>query len=204
MRQSARTPIVDHLTVDEIERLLEALDVGRYGARSVALGLMLWGTGAKISELLGAPIGSLRLHDGETGRLELGDREVVVPARALAAALRYLESRGSPRRGVIFEGQRGGALDRTTVWRMFRCAAARSGLQDRKPGGRWRIHPQTLRNSYAVQMLRAGAEVWEVQRQLGLTISRMEPYLEVIAGEGAAVRHPMGRVEPRSAVSSQR
>ena len=163
------------LAVSDVERLLAAAGTGDpLGLRDVALLEFLYGTGARISEAVGAVADDLELAEqtptailhgkgGRTRLVPLGGyaREALaaylVRARpALAAAAR----RGT-RAGIVFLNARGGPLSRQGAWTILRRSAERAGLDPT------RISPHTLRHSFATHLLDGGADVRVVQELLG-------------------------------------
>jgi len=162
------------LEVAEVEKLLAAAGGpgGARGLRDRALLELLYGTGARVSEAVGACVddldldeGTLTLH-GKGGRV----RRVPVGRYARDAVRAWLTSgrpelagtgRGGP---ALFLNQRGGRLSRQSAWAILRSAAARAGLPLTGPRG---ISPHTLRHSYATHLLDGGADVRVVQELLG-------------------------------------
>ncbi len=176
------------IAVPEVERLIAAAAAGD-GAdrlrplRDRALLELLYGTGARISEVVGLDVDDLgftavppgglpdRQEPPATVRLSgKGGRDRLVPvgryarealeaylvrARpALAAATRRVSA--SP---AVFLNARGGRLTRQGAWAVLKAAAARAGLGD--------VSPHTLRHSYATHLLDGGADVRVVQELLG-------------------------------------
>jgi integrase/recombinase XerD len=168
------------LATDEVERLLAAVrpaaadDVR--GLRDAALLEFLYGTGARISEAVGACVDDLDPDEQVVTLHGKGGRSRVVPVGryAVAAVQAWLvrarpalaaRGRGSP---ALFLNNRGGPLSRQGAWGVLRAAAERAGLH---PGGSAararRISPHTLRHSYATHLLDGGADVRVVQELLG-------------------------------------
>jgi integrase/recombinase XerD len=137
--------------------------------RDRALLEFLYGTGARISEAVGAAIDDLDLSDGTALLRGKGGRSRLVPVGgyAIAAIDAYLV-RGRPElaragRGLpaIFLNARGGRLSRQSAWSILRGAAAAAGLDPTA------ISPHTLRHSFATHLLDGGADVRVVQELLG-------------------------------------
>lgn len=158
------------LTPDETLRLLAACPSGRIGTRNRALLATLWRSGLRIHEAL-----LLRPH-----HVDFGNREVTV-----------LRGKGGKRRVAGIDN---GALEILTVWLEVReglsipvdaplfCtvsrpnpgqplwqAQVRASMHElgRKAGIPKRVHPHGLRHSLAVDLLREGAPLPYIQRQLG-------------------------------------
>ncbi len=167
------------LPVDDVIQLLEAGGPVSAAGAEAPLGLrdralleFLYGTGARISEAVGAAVDDL---DTDTGAVLLrgkGGRNRLVPigGYAVAALHAYLvrarpglaaAGRGTP---AVFLNSRGGPLSRQGAWAILRGAARRAGLPDAGPQA---VSPHTLRHSYATHLLDGGADVRVVQELLG-------------------------------------
>ncbi|MDM4718613.1 site-specific tyrosine recombinase XerD [Micromonospora sp. WMMA1363] len=167
------------LPVDDVIRLLEA--AGPVTATGGGAGLalrdralleFLYGTGARISEAVGAALDDLDTVEGTVLLCGKGGRSRLVPIGGYAVeALRaYLVrarpalaagGRGTP---VVFRNARGGPLSRQGAWTILRRAAQRAGLP---VDGSAAVSPHTLRHSYATHLLDGGADVRVVQELLG-------------------------------------
>jgi integrase/recombinase XerD len=159
------------VSVDEVLRLLDAAGVGEgpLPLRDRALLEFLYGTGARISEAVGAAVDDVDLGAGAVLLRGKGGRSRLVPVGGYArrATEAYLvrgrpalagAGRGSG--GALFLNARGGALSRQGAWMILRRAARRAGLDSP-------ISPHTLRHSFATHLLDGGADVRVVQELLG-------------------------------------
>lgn len=162
------------LSESEIERLLDQV-VGDdpMARRDRAILEVLYGTGARISEVCALGLGDVDL-DGSLLRLfGKGSKERVVPlgrhARvALAAWLddggRPIVAREHPAKrtdaDAVFLNARGGRLGRQGAWGVVRRHGESAGLGDR-------LTPHVLRHSCATHMLDHGADIRAVQELLG-------------------------------------
>ena len=197
------------LTVDEVSRLLDAAAVGVASGPAASLGLrdralleFLYGTGARISEAVGATIDDLELESatvvlhGKGGR----SRRVPIGGYATDAVQAYLV-RGRPAlvaKGwgtpAVFLNGRGGPLSRQSAWTVLRRAAAAAGLPVDGPRA---VSPHTLRHSYATHLLDGGADVRVVQELLGhASVTTTQVYTLVTVErlrEVYATSHPRAR-----------
>ncbi len=192
------------LDLDKIEALLAA--PGRDGPlalRDTALLEFLYGTGARISEAVGAAVDDLELAGGKdsTDSSVLlrgkGGRSRLVPVGRLAeAAVSGYLTRGRPalatgRSPALFLNSRGGALSRQSAWTILRTAAGRAGLDPAS------LSPHTLRHSYATHLLDGGADVRVVQELLGhASVTTTQIYTLVTVDrlrEVYATAHPRAR-----------
>jgi integrase/recombinase XerD len=191
------------LDVDQVTRLLAIPDDSPLGLRDKALLEFLYGTGARISEAVGAAIDDLELGEppaavlhGKGGRARL----VPVGGYARAALQAYLvrsrpglaaAGRGTP---IVFLNARGGPLSRQSAWTILRRTAAAAGLPT---GGAHAVSPHTLRHSYATHLLDGGADVRVVQELLGhASVTTTQVYTLVTVDrlrEVYATAHPRAR-----------
>jgi integrase/recombinase XerD len=196
------------LDVDQVSRLLAVgddtpLGLTPLGLRDKALLEFLYGTGARISEAVGAAIDDLDLDDEPAAVLHgKGGRTRLVPVGGYAkAALEAYLVRGRPAlaargRGTpaVFLNARGGSLSRQSAWTILHRAAAAAGLPVDGPHA---VSPHTLRHSYATHLLDGGADVRVVQELLGhASVTTTQVYTLVTVDrlrEVYATAHPRAR-----------
>ncbi|MBI2710193.1 MAG: tyrosine recombinase XerD [Actinobacteria bacterium] len=169
---------------DEVARLLDTVQGDDVMARrDRAILEVLYGTGMRISELVGLSLGDVDLVDGLARVLGKGGKERIVPVGRYAstAVARWLEPGGRPqlvparwaRRGdaeALLLNARGGRLSRQGAWGVVRRHALAAGLADR-------LTPHVLRHSCATHMLDHGADIRAVQELLGhASISTTQVY----------------------------
>ena len=130
------------LDVDQVHKLLSTMDRNTpRGLRDQALLEFLYGTGARISEAVGASIDDLALRDGAVRLIGKGHKTRVVPVGSYArdAIDAYLvrgrptlvqAGRGSP---AVFLNARGGRLSRQAAWLILRKAAQSSRCTLNRP-----------------------------------------------------------------------
>lgn len=157
------------LTVAEVEALLAAPTPDEpLGWRDRALLEVAYGTGVRVSELVGLAVGDLWFDEALVRVLGKGNKERLVPIgrRALGAAAVYGReirpglTRESTASGRFFLNYRGRPLSRVGAWGIIKRAAARAGLKKR-------VTPHTLRHSFATHLLEGGADLRAVQEMLG-------------------------------------
>lgn len=162
------------LSEDEVTRLLDAV-VGDdpVARRDRAILEVLYGTGLRISELVGLSLADVDRTDALVRAFGKGAKERIVPLGrvALAAVEQWLAPGGRDlmapkqwaRRGdaeALLLNHRGGRLSRQGAWGVVRKHGERVGLADR-------LSPHVLRHSCATHMLDHGADVRTVQELLG-------------------------------------
>lgn len=162
------------LSMDQVESLLAAPDTSTVeGLRDVALLELLYGTGARVSEVCALDVDDIRrvLDDPDLGLrlIGKGDKERIVPLGSYAAkAVDAWLIRGRPAWAEIGNGEhalllntRGRRLSRQSAWAVIRRAGEAAGLDVEH------LSPHSLRHSYATHLLDGGADVRVVQELLG-------------------------------------
>lgn len=172
------------LREDEVVALIEAVQGDEpLARRDRAILEVLYGTGLRISELVGLSLADVDLTEGLVRAFGKGAKERLVPIGRLAAAAldAWLAPGGRPeveperwaRRGdaeALFLNGRGGRLSRQGAWGIVRRHGDRVGLGDR-------LTPHVLRHSCATHMLDHGADIRAVQELLGhASISTTQVY----------------------------
>jgi len=191
------------LAVDQVTRLLAVPDDSPLGMRDKALLELLYGTGARISEAVGAAVDDLDLAEPATATLHgKGGRTRLVPVGGYAKAAldAYLvrsrpglaaKGKGTP---MVFLNARGGPLSRQSAWTILHRCAQAAGLPVE---GAHAVSPHTLRHSYATHLLDGGADVRVVQELLGhASVTTTQVYTLVTVDrlrEVYATAHPRAR-----------
>jgi len=167
------------LTISEIETLINSADSsGNASAlRDRAILEVLYGTGARVSEVVGiniADFGKTDLEGSEIFTLKLrgkGSKERIVPLGSFArtALDNYLvrfrpqlaeKSKASRSENALFLNSRGTRLSRQSAWQIVIAAAQASNLSGK-------VSPHVFRHSYATHLLDGGADIRVVQELLG-------------------------------------
>ncbi|MDA8103633.1 MAG: tyrosine recombinase [Nitrospiraceae bacterium] len=169
--ESPRAPYLlpEVLSVEQVEALLAAVDLGRPGGlRDRALIEVLYGSGLRVSEAAALDLEDFLEDDGLLRVTGKGAKTRVVPLTPPAARLlgdyiyggqrsHCLRRRSEP---AVFVSLRGSRLTRQAIWQMIRKHALLAGLEGS-------IHPHTLRHSCATHMVNGGADIRVVQELLG-------------------------------------
>lgn len=174
----------DGIAIDDADRLLsQPFPDGPVGMRDRAILEVLYGCGLRASELTGLDLRDLDLGEALVRVFGKGGKERVVPIagaalRALETYVRHgrpaMRARAALRQdpGAVFLNARGGRLSRQSVHTLVARYGARVGLE--------RLHPHTLRHSYATHMLEGGADLRALQELLGhADISTTQVYTHV-------------------------
>lgn len=165
-------PLPKALSIDEVGALLDAAQetAGPVGLRDVALVELLYGTGARVSELMALSPDDLEL-DADFPYVRLlgkGRKERIVPlgTYAIESIENYLRN-GRPELAARGEGdhhlflnKRGRPLSRQSAWEVIKDLAERAEIESE-------VSPHTLRHSFATHLLERGASIRDVQELLG-------------------------------------
>jgi integrase/recombinase XerD len=214
----------DPLTVQEVDRLLAAIDLevaaageGRRGRERSAAGReaavrialrdralleLLYAAGLRVSEALNLDRDDLDLDEASVRVMGKGDRERIVPVGdiALAWLRRYLEEArpallAPAGRGT---GRRGGPVFLTPRGRRLGRSQAWSAVKRAAAAAGLgdRVSPHTLRHSFATHLLEGGADLRVVQELLGhASISTTQIYTHLT---GERIREVYARAHPRA------
>lgn len=165
-RQSSPLPKV--MSVEEVERLLDAPDVNTpRGIRDKTMLELLYAGGVRVSELCNLTVGDIKPDEGYVRVRGKGGRERVVPIGEVAVEWvgKYLSDvrpgmAGGYRSRYLFPGRKGRAITRQGFWKIIKKYALEAGVKTD-------ITPHTLRHSFATHMLANGADLRAVQAMLG-------------------------------------
>jgi integrase/recombinase XerD len=185
------------LTVDEVERLLQAPDPRTpTGARDKAMLELLYATGIRVSELVSLQLRDLNLAAGFLRCVGKGSKERIIPVGqvAQAALLHYLESgRAKLVRNTgsqaLFVNHMGVQMSRQGFWKILKKYSRAAQIVKH-------ITPHTLRHSFATHLLERGADLRSVQEMLGhADISTTQIYTHVTR---ARMREVYANAHPRA------
>ncbi|MDO5098268.1 MAG: site-specific tyrosine recombinase XerD [Corynebacterium sp.] len=175
----------DTLSIDEVTKLIETIPQGEHASatdlRDRALVELLYGSGARIGEVMGLSVDDFNFAEEFLRITGKGNKQRLVPVGSLArAAIDQYLVRGRPALATgsshgLFLNKRGGALSRQSAWAIIKTAAERAGITKD-------ISPHTLRHSFATHMLEGGADVRVVQELLGhSSVTTTQIYTHVTA-----------------------
>jgi integrase/recombinase XerD len=194
------------LSVSEISLLLDSASnpADPTSLRDRAILELLYGTGARVAELVGIDISDISkdTFDGEEITiLKLrgkGSKERLVPLGkyAIEALDNYLVrlrpallAKNSQNDRALFLNARGTRLSRQSAWSTVLKAAEATGLQGR-------VSPHVFRHSYATHLLDGGADIRVVQELLGhASVTTTQIYTLVTIDK---VRESYSLAHPRS------
>ncbi len=174
-------PLRKFLNVDESFALMEGSADDPLTLRNRALWEVLYGSGLRVSELVGVERDDLDLQDGWVRVLGKGNKERQVPLTAPAVrALRHwldrrheLASKGKTPTPRVFLNARGGPISTRSVRRLLKEDLIRRGVTTD-------VSPHGLRHSFATHQLDAGADLRGIQEMLGhASLSTTQKYTHV-------------------------
>jgi len=181
----------DYMTMDAVASLMEAPDANTdIGKRDRSILELLYGSGLRVSELVGLNLGDVSLGEGLVRVVGKGRKERIVPfgKRAAEALEAYLRIRGKCiKTGKSLQAKTHG-LEGEAVFLNFRDGGRLTG---RSIGNivnhhvsqlaqKLKVHPHTLRHTFATHMLSAGADLRAIQELLGHeSLSTTQKYTHV-------------------------
>jgi integrase/recombinase XerC len=185
-KQEHRLP--EFMTLDAVTELMESPDTSTdSGKRDRAILELLYAAGLRVGELVGLDLGDISIEEELVRVLGKGRKERIVPfGRKAAESLgTYLQVRrnfaansrrsktGTETGEAVFLNSRGGRLTGRSIW----------NIVDRYIGQlaqKLRVHPHTLRHTFATHMLNAGADLRAIQELLGHeSLSTTQKYTHV-------------------------
>ena len=186
------------LTIEEVERLLEAPDLSTpQGQRDRAILELLYASGLRVSELAQLNLEQIDLDTNEIRVWGKGSKErVVLMGEPAAKALNAYLSQGRPkllgkkRSSALFLSRYGEPVIQRRVQRILDKYAKVAGIDKR-------VHPHLLRHTFATHLLDGGADLRVVQELLGhANLSSTQIYTHVTKSQAKKVylsAHPMAR-----------
>ena len=161
-----KLPVV--LDIDEIDNLLSQPPVaGWMGIRDRAILEILYGTGARVSEVSNLKVSDMNLDVGFIRCLGKGGKERIIPLgrKAIKAIRKYLdkvrpELRKENNQPVVFLNKFGKKISRQTFWKLIKKYSAHARIKKD-------VTPHTLRHSFASHLLKRGADLRAIQEMLG-------------------------------------
>ncbi len=187
------------LTIDQVERLLEAPDrTTALGIRDTAILEFLYATGARATETITVGLTNLDLQAGTLIVTGKGNKQRLIPlgSHARTAIRDYLPIRldlldERERSDVLFVNARGRRLTRQGLWEIVKRNGRRAGIDTDA------LSPHVLRHSAATHMVEGGADLRTVQEMLGhASISTTQVYTLVSPehlNEVYVLAHPRAR-----------
>ena len=181
----------------DVDALLDAPDVSKpLGLRDRAMIEMLYGTGIRVSELVGLGFNQVDLNLGACRVTGKGNKERLVPTgdsavewvgRYIAdARMEILRGRVCP---ALFVSKAGRQMSRQGFWQNLRRYGAVAGITGH-------LSPHVLRHAFATHLLDNGADLRSVQMLLGhSSLSTTQIYTHIAQARLRSIHqkhHPRG------------
>ncbi|RNC63093.1 MAG: Tyrosine recombinase XerC [Candidatus Dichloromethanomonas elyunquensis] len=150
------------LFYEHMEKLLEVSDsISKNGRRDQVIIEMLYGSGLRVSELVGLNVTDIDLASSLIRVSGKGKKERIVPLTdpAKEAIIRYLEKRNDKEQALLLN-YKDTRLTSRSVRRIL-------DKLERKANLNQHIHPHMLRHTFATHLLDGGADLRSVQELLG-------------------------------------
>jgi integrase/recombinase XerC len=137
--------------------------VHRYGnKRDIALIELMLNTGTRVSEVCKLKVEDIEISERKGILRVIGKgnklREIPINSETRKYLRDYLEVK--PNSAYLFVSQRGGKMDRSTVFRVIKKYSDLAGLKDF-------VHPHTFRHTFAQTLIDNGTDLFNVQYLLG-------------------------------------
>lgn len=165
-RKSKHLPTV--LSLDEVNRMIAAIDLSsNEGHRNRAMMEMLYGSGLRVSELVGLQLSKIYLHEHYMLIEGKGSKQRLVPLSPVAEEWfgYWLQERATwplkpESRDIAFVNRYGRPMTRAMVFTIVRRLCEAAGITKT-------VSPHTLRHSFATHLLQNGADLRVIQQLLG-------------------------------------
>jgi integrase len=152
----------EHLTENEIDRLIKAAGSSRYGHRDATIVLVIYRHGLRPAELV-----DLRWSEIDFGSATIYIRRANRGTPAThpvfedeLAALRPLQREQNPRSDYVFTSNHGGPFSVASVEKLIKRAGVKAKLE-------FPVHAQMLRHSCGYKLGRAGHDTQALQAYMG-------------------------------------
>jgi len=180
-KKSKHLPTV--LSLDEVNRMMAAIDLSsNEGHRNRAMMEMLYGSGLRVSELVGLQLSKIYLNEHYMLIEGKGSKQRLVPLSPVAEEWfgYWMQDRSTwsvkpEARDIAFVNRYGRPLTRAMVFTIVRRLCADAGITKT-------VSPHTLRHSFATHLLQNGADLRIIQQLLGhedLATTEMYTHIEV-------------------------
>jgi integrase/recombinase XerD len=156
------------LSTEEIDDIIAAIDLSiPEGQRNKAIIEALYGSGLRVSELIGLQLSKLYMDEGYMIVDGKGSKQRLVPLSPLS--IRQIElwkmdrNRLDIKKGnedILFLNRRGSKLTRAMIFTIVKDLSAKAGI-------RKNVSPHTFRHSFATHLLENGANLRVIQQLLG-------------------------------------
>lgn len=186
------------LSVNEIDDIVKAIDLSRpEGQRNKAIIEVLYGSGLRVSELIGLQLSKLYIDDGYMLVEGKGSKQRLVPLspQSIKQIGLWKTDRNTliikkGQEDFLFLNRRGSKLTRDMIFKIVKDLALLAGI-------RKNVSPHTFRHSFATHLLENGANLRAIQQLLGhesITTTELYTHMDVHYLRQTILEcHPMNR-----------
>ncbi|MDD2494293.1 MAG: tyrosine-type recombinase/integrase [Tissierellia bacterium] len=175
LKQIKKTPSI--LSEKEINELMELPDKNTFkGSRDSAILELMYSSGMRVTELINVKLNDVNINAGII-KIE-GSNERIVPLSNITkdSITNYINNfRKNKCRDInnyLFINNYGDQISRQGIWKVLKYYEKKINLSSE-------LSPQILRNSFAVHLLKHGADIGTVQELMGhTTITATQSYLQ--------------------------
>ncbi len=171
------------LSVQEIDDIIDAIDLSKpQGQRNKAIIEVLYGSGLRVSELIGLQLSKLYFEEGYMLVEGKGSKQRLVPLsmQALKQIALWKMDRNAldikkGNEDIVFLNSRGTKLTRDMIFKIVKKLATLAGI-------RKNVSPHTFRHSFATHLLENGANLRAIQQLLGhesITTTELYTHIDV-------------------------
>lgn len=171
------------LSVAEIDRIVQAIDLSKAeGQRNKAIIEVLYGSGLRVSELIGLQMSKLYIDEGYMLVEGKGSKQRLVPLspQSITQVGLWKIDRNALQiqkghEDVLFLNRRGATLTRAMIFTIVKDLTTLAGI-------RKNVSPHTFRHSFATHLLENGANLRAIQQLLGhesITTTELYTHIDV-------------------------
>jgi integrase/recombinase XerD len=171
------------LTVSEINDIVKAIDLSKpEGQRNKAIVEVLYGSGLRVSELIGLQLSKLYINEGYMLVEGKGSKQRLVPLSPEAIEQigywkidRNVLNIKKGQEDFLFLNRRGSKLTRAMIFTIVKDLAVIAGIHKN-------VSPHTFRHSFATHLLENGANLRAIQQLLGhesITTTELYTHIDV-------------------------
>jgi integrase/recombinase XerD len=187
------------LSVAEIDRIVQVIDLSKAeGQRNKAIIEVLYGSGLRVSELIGLQMSKLYIDEGYMLVEGKGSKQRLVPLspQSITQIGLWKIDRNALQiqRGhedILFLNRRGATLTRAMIFTIVKDLTVLAGI-------RKNVSPHTFRHSFATHLLENGANLRAIQQLLGhesITTTELYTHIDVHFLRKTILEcHPMNRL----------
>lgn len=164
---SRKLPTV--LSIEEINSMIAEIDLSKEeGQRNKAMLETLYGSGLRVSELIGLKLSHLMFEQGFVRVIGKGNKERIVPIggeakKQIDLYLKHYRNKMNVTKSaedILFLNRRGNQLSRVSVFNIIKDLCKKAGIEKN-------VSPHTFRHSFATHLVEGGADLRAVQEMLG-------------------------------------